>query len=271
MGPVHPLVPEVLPDLVDALEPAHDEPLEIQLVRDAEVERHVERVVVRRERPGERAPVRRLQDGRLDLQKAALLHEAPDAGHDRAPEDEHAARVVVRDEIEIAMAEPEFLVAEPVPLLGEGPQGLRQHVERGHPDAHLTALRLHDLTAGPDHVAQVEELPQREAVLSDHVRLHEELDAPLPVLEVREDRLPVPADGRQAAADSDVASLERRVVPRDVGRPVRPLGAPGVRVNAALAQAREVLAHPRGQTPALGTFHVVPLLDHAPLPGFSST
>jgi hypothetical protein len=47
--PVHPLVAEVLADLVHPLHPAHDQPLQVQLVRDAEVERHVERVVVRHE------------------------------------------------------------------------------------------------------------------------------------------------------------------------------------------------------------------------------
>ncbi len=53
VGPVHALVAEVLADLEDALHPTDYQPLEVQLVRDAEVERHVERVVVRLERPRE--------------------------------------------------------------------------------------------------------------------------------------------------------------------------------------------------------------------------
>jgi hypothetical protein len=65
---VDPLVPEVVPDLVHALEPAHDQPLEVQLVRDPQEERHVERVVVRHERPRRRPAVERLQHRRLDLQ-----------------------------------------------------------------------------------------------------------------------------------------------------------------------------------------------------------
>ena len=63
MGPVHALVPEVVPDLVDPLDPAHQQSLEIQLVRDPEVQRHVERVVVGDERLRRRATVERLQNG----------------------------------------------------------------------------------------------------------------------------------------------------------------------------------------------------------------
>ena len=76
MGPVHALVPEIVADLVDPFQPAHEQPLEVQLVRDAEIERHVERVVVGDERPRRRAAVERLQDRRLDLEKPALVEEA---------------------------------------------------------------------------------------------------------------------------------------------------------------------------------------------------
>jgi hypothetical protein len=67
---VHALVAEVARELVHALEPAHDQPLEVELVRDAQVELHVERVVLGHERPRERAAVERLQHRRLDLEEA---------------------------------------------------------------------------------------------------------------------------------------------------------------------------------------------------------
>ena len=78
MRPVDALVPEVVPDLVHAVEAAHDEPLEIQLVGDAQVQRHVERVVVRRERPRRRAAVQRLQHRRLDLEIIRARRGTPD-------------------------------------------------------------------------------------------------------------------------------------------------------------------------------------------------
>ena len=72
------LVAEVLADLVDALEAADDQALEVELGGDPQVERLVELVVVRRERPRERAAVARLQDRRLDLDEAVLVERAAD-------------------------------------------------------------------------------------------------------------------------------------------------------------------------------------------------
>ena len=62
------LVAEDPPDLVDPLEAADDEALEIQLQRDAQVESQVERVVVGQEGPRRRAARDLLQDRRLDFQ-----------------------------------------------------------------------------------------------------------------------------------------------------------------------------------------------------------
>ena len=84
-----PLVAEVLADLIHALEPAHDQPLEVQLGRDPQVEVAVERVEVRRERARRRAPVQRLQRGRLDLDEPVLVEEAADLRDHAGARDEH--------------------------------------------------------------------------------------------------------------------------------------------------------------------------------------
>ena len=68
--PVDAFVAEVVSDFVHALEAAHDQALEIQLVGDAQIERHVERVVVRDEWTRRRAAVQRLQHRRLDFEIA---------------------------------------------------------------------------------------------------------------------------------------------------------------------------------------------------------
>ena len=67
------LVAEVLAELVDALEAADDEPLQVELGRDAEVEIALELVVVRHERAREGAAVARLQHRRLDLDEALAV------------------------------------------------------------------------------------------------------------------------------------------------------------------------------------------------------
>ena len=72
----HALVAEVLAELVDALEAADDEPLEVQLGGDPQVEVAVELVVVRDERPRQRAAVERLEHRRLDLDEALAVEVA---------------------------------------------------------------------------------------------------------------------------------------------------------------------------------------------------
>jgi hypothetical protein len=67
-------VAEIAVDLVDALHAADDEALQEQLGRDAQVQVHVERVVVRLERARERAARDRLHHRRLDLEVAVRVH-----------------------------------------------------------------------------------------------------------------------------------------------------------------------------------------------------
>ena len=74
------LVAEVLAELVDAVDAADDEPLEVELGRDPQVEVAVERVVVGGEGPRQGAAVERLQDRRLDLDEAVLVEPAAHLG-----------------------------------------------------------------------------------------------------------------------------------------------------------------------------------------------
>jgi hypothetical protein len=65
------LVAEDAPDLEHPLHPADDQPLEVQLERDAQVQLHVERVVVGGERAGVGAAGLGVQHRGLDLDEAA--------------------------------------------------------------------------------------------------------------------------------------------------------------------------------------------------------
>ncbi len=68
-------VAEVASDLIDPLEVADQQTLEIQLERDAQVHVLFQLVVMRDERPRCRAAVNRLQDGRLDFEEALVVEE----------------------------------------------------------------------------------------------------------------------------------------------------------------------------------------------------
>src|SRR5438045_1909529 len=91
-------------DLVHALEAADDESFEIQLVRDPEIQRHVERVVSRHERSGQRAAVLRLQYRRFDFEKIARVEKcAHGCDHSCAPAKQGAHLGMYR-EIGVALA-----------------------------------------------------------------------------------------------------------------------------------------------------------------------
>ena len=85
------LVAEVLTELVHALEAADDQPLEVQLGGDPQVEVAVERMVVGREGTGQGAAVERLQDRRLDLDEAIAVERGAHRGDDASAVYEEAA------------------------------------------------------------------------------------------------------------------------------------------------------------------------------------
>ena len=201
---VHSFVAEVVADLVHGIEAADDQALEIELVRDAQVERNVECVVVRRERARRGAAIERLQYRRLDLEEAPRVEEGAErADHPRARH-ERRAHLGVHGEIDRAL---------PVALLGiaearvahdgavddlllaerERAQRLRQHLCARHAHGGLSGLRAEERARDADHVADVEELERLEELIAELVPAEVELDAAALVREVSEARLPVPA------------------------------------------------------------------------------
>ena len=72
------LVAKVLADLVDPLEPADDQPLQIELGRDPQVEVARQLVVVGHERTSGRPAVERLEHRRLDLEEPVAVEERAD-------------------------------------------------------------------------------------------------------------------------------------------------------------------------------------------------
>ena len=180
----HALVAEVLRELVDALEAADDEALEVELGRDAEVEVLVELVRVRHERVGERAAVAGLEDGRLDLDEAALVEVAPDRGDHAGAQLEVGARLLAHQQVDVTLPVAGLGVGQAVEGVGQRPLDLGEQLELGDGERRLTALRLGGDPGDADDVAEVE-VDGPGAILG-----HEQLDLPGAVDEVEEDELP---------------------------------------------------------------------------------
>ena len=115
----HALVAKDAADLEDPLEAAHDESLQPQFRRDAQVEVGVERVVVRGEGPRVRARRDRVQDRRLDLHEvlrpAALAHGA----HDVVAPLQGRARHRIGPEVGLAVAIAQVEIGDAGPLVAE--------------------------------------------------------------------------------------------------------------------------------------------------------
>jgi hypothetical protein len=77
-----PLVAVHAPQLVHPLDPADQQPLQVQFQRDPHEEPHVQRVVVRQERPRRRAAGDRMQRRTLDLAESGVGQRAADRLHD---------------------------------------------------------------------------------------------------------------------------------------------------------------------------------------------
>ena len=76
------LVAEVATDLEHFVEPAYEQPFQIKLRSDAQIQIQAERLVMRDEWFGRGATSEGLQHRRLDLEKTALLEEAPGFAND---------------------------------------------------------------------------------------------------------------------------------------------------------------------------------------------
>src|SRR3954451_22416265 len=246
-----PLVAEVLADLVHALQAADDQPLEVELDRDAEVEVALQRVVVRREGPRDAAAVDRLEHGRLALDEAARVEERAHRGDDLRARHEELARLFVGDEVELAMAEASLDVREPVVLLGRRAQRLGQQLVGLEPERELAAAAAEDRAVGADQVAEVEGQQAGERLARAHVDARVQLEPARAVDEVEERGLALPAARGEAAGDAHaiVGLLPRREVlvrRLDVGDGADAREGVRERVDALLAQRLE-LAPPDGE------------------------
>ncbi len=227
------LVAEVLAQLVDAVDAADDQPLQVELGGDPQVEVAVERVVVGDERPRQGAAVERLQDRGLDLDEAALVEPAAHLADGAGAQGEEAAALLVGDQVELALAVAGLDVLEAVELVGRRAQALGEQapaVDRQRELAAAPGRQRRPLDA--DDVAEVEVDQQLVGLLAEQVLAGVQLDLAAAVAEVEEAGLAVAAAGDDPARDP---------VPR-LGLDPRPPGPRGQRAPRRCPRARRTRA-----------------------------
>ena len=153
-----PFVPEVPVDLVNPLEAADDEALQIELRRDPQKQLHVERVVMRDERARQRAAGNRLHHRRLDLEIAAAVEKPANRGQHAAANLEDPPRLRVDDEIEIPLPVANLDIAQPVPLLRQRLRSTSPGTGARRLNGQFVGLRSEQLPFDADVIAEVQQL-----------------------------------------------------------------------------------------------------------------
>ena len=114
MRAVHTFVAEVTAELIHTLEAPDDEALQIKLVGDTQIERDIQRVVMRDEGARSSTARDRLQYGRIDLDVATLVEELAHRIEDLRTLEEDILDMAIDDEVDIALAEAELRISEAV-------------------------------------------------------------------------------------------------------------------------------------------------------------
>ncbi len=254
MRPVDAFVAEVVADLVHALEAAHDQALEVQLVGNAQVERHVERVVVRDEGTRGRATIQRLQHGRFHLQIPEAIEVRSDGAGEHRTRTEQGAHLGVHGEVGVALTCPLFGVTERgitheltvdnlLLAQRQRTKGLGQQLHVRDLHGGLAGTRAHHGPAHPHPVAKIVLAELCEEGLADVVLAEVELHTAVHIGEMCKGGLPLTAPRHEASGHRHLGPLFRGPQRRDgVGCGVGAIEGIAERFHSGGAQAIELLA-----------------------------
>ena len=204
VGGVHTLVAEDPADLVDLLDTADHQPLQVQFQRDPQEELHVVGVDPGHERARVGAAVHRLQHRRLHLEEAPLVQVGADRLEHGGPDPGHPPGVRVHDQVHITVAHPGLHVAEPPVLFRQRPQALGGDRVAVGEDGQLTAAGGDHLAFHPDVVPEVHvPLPGGQRLRADPVQGDHDLDVAGTVPDRGEAELPAGPGQHDPAGDAD--------------------------------------------------------------------
>jgi hypothetical protein len=203
------LVAEDAPDLEHPLHATDDQPLEMQLQGDPQVQVEVERVVVGHERPRRRPALDALQHRALDLDEAAageVLAEGTDGG---VPDPEDLAGALVGLQVQVALPVAGLDVGQPVVLVGRFGQRRAQQGHRLDGHRQLAPAGGHHRALDPDPVAAVQPVERLAHGGAGGRGVDEQLDGSRPVAQGGEGEAAVAAEQRQPARDADAVRRAR--------------------------------------------------------------
>ena len=190
MQPIHSLVAKILTELPDFLQAADDQPLEVQLIGNPQIQIGVELVVMRDKRHRRAAAVQRLQDRSLDLDKPLLGQELPDDGDDAGTELHRLADVGVDDQVDIALAVAGLLVGQAMIFFRQRVKRFGEKLKRIHGYRLFAGAGDKQGAGQADDIPQVKQAEQAPQGLADGILFDIPLQSPELILEMEEGRFP---------------------------------------------------------------------------------
>ncbi len=133
-------VAEIAVDFKYLFHAADYQPFQIKLWRDAQIQRHIQRVMMRHKRPCGGAARNRVHHRRFDFQIIARDKKLAHRLDDFRACGENLTCVFVGDQIQIALAVFLFLIGQAVEFLRQRPQRFGQQLQAGYADRQLAGL-----------------------------------------------------------------------------------------------------------------------------------
>ena len=167
--------------IVNTVQPANYEPFQIQLRRDAQVKRHIQRVVMRFEGFRKRAARDRMQDGRFDFEVVPVVEKSSELADDDAALDEYLTHLTIHDQVDVALPIADFDVLQPVPFFRQRQETFRQIYQLIRQDGQLSSLRAEQPSFDSDEIPDVEKLVELEIALRELIFFSVDLQLPFAV------------------------------------------------------------------------------------------
>ena len=155
MARINAFVAEYAADLINSLETADNQALEIKLKRNAELDILVKRVIVRFKRACRRAAGIRDEHGGLDLHEPAVVEKSADLAKDLRALDKRIAHLGIDNQVKIPLAVAHIGILQTVKLLRQRLERLGEQRKLLRVDGDLSGLCAEHKALYADNIANV--------------------------------------------------------------------------------------------------------------------
>src|ERR1700685_4028186 len=168
-------IAEVAIDLVNAVEAADGQPLEIKLGSDAQIQIHVEGVVMRDERLSYCAARDLLHHGSFDLDEVMRVEKPPHGLHQLAALQENFPYLRIHDQVDVTLAVSQLNVGQAMPFFRPRQQVFGEERNFLDVDAEFAGAGAEQIAADANVISEVEQLVKFEPLFADCIFLYVDL------------------------------------------------------------------------------------------------